>query len=130
MLECFRDWPIIDLESFAKDVLRSKQAFLISKQQRIQISKVIKVSTDFHSPPKEFTILERGKKISSVSPVDPECAPQNRIKPDKKRDVLRLLRIIGVDETHPAFSFYGSSCGSSAVDGGQSSLDSSSGSSD
>ena len=37
VLECFRDWPIIDLKSFAKDVLRSRQAFLISKQQRIQI---------------------------------------------------------------------------------------------
>ena len=43
-----------------------------------------------------------------------------------KSNQLRPLKIIGVNETHPADSFNENSCDSSAVDGGQSSRDSSS----
>ena len=103
-------WAIYDLKAFASDILKSKQTFLISRQHRLQISGIaFRASSNFSEAPEQFSIHERGKSSSSFSARSLECVPMNRIKTAEKRNVLRLLRLIGVNENHPAYAFYSDS---------------------
>ena len=100
-----------DCKGFSKDVFKSKQAFLISEQHRIEISgSTVKVAPNFHETLKECHPLKRGKSLNSFLARDLLCAPTNGLMPAKKNDVLRLLRLIGVDANHPAYDFYKESC--------------------
>ena len=101
-------WSVYDFKAFARDVLKTKQTFLISNQHRIEISRrVFKVSTNFSDFYEQFSILERGKHLKSFSAPDLTCVPKNRMKPAKKRDVLRLLSLMGVNESHPLTTYTG-----------------------
>ena len=105
------DWSTFDLKSFAQGTLKAKQAFLISEQRRFRISRnAFEISTEFAGGLQEFSILRRGKNFSSFAPGNLKLEPTNRLKEAKKKDVKRLLTIIGIDERHPAYSFYANSC--------------------
>ena len=106
-----RDWSVYDLKKFARGVLKSKQTCEISQQLRLEISgATFKAWTSFEGAMKEFSILKRGKNFSDFGAPNLRCQPNNRMKAAKKKDVLRLLNVIAVSESHPAHAFYKNSC--------------------
>ena len=87
---------------------------------RARFFELLECSTDFHGALNQFLMLKRGKTYNGFNPAALKLEPQNRMKDLKKRDVLRLLGVIGIDERHYAHQFYQQSCGPSAEAGANS----------
>jgi hypothetical protein len=108
-MEYPRDWQTVDLKAFAKEQLKCKQIFLLSAVQKIVIdARKVSTSDSLDGEPTPRSVLKRGKNFNPFRPT--ALAPQNVVKVEKKRDVMRLLNTIGVSEEHGAFRFYDKIC--------------------
>ncbi|KAK5853343.1 hypothetical protein PBY51_007136 [Eleginops maclovinus] len=96
------DWKAFDYKSATKECVKAQRSFKISEARMLDLStnKVgMKVAYNgeycFHSAPK------RGKRWADLKPAI--LASQTTVKEAKKKDVVALLKAIGVSEAVSAF---------------------------